>query len=323
MFRLLAAGLAAMLITLFLGPKFIGFLKKNEFGQEIREEGPQQHIETKKGIPTLGGLLILTGMLVPFLILSERSVAGLVVMATALGMAAIGFADDLAKIRMKRSLGLRARGKLGLQLGLSVVVGLIAVRYGGIDETIRLPMSGYAIDVGIAYYFIIFLVVAGTSNAVNFTDGLDGLAAGAVAITMLTYTGIAFITNQADLGIIAAGIVGACVGFLWFNSFPAEVFMGDTGSLGLGGAIAAMAVVTKTEILLLVIGAIFVAETVSVIIQVLSYRSFGKRVFLMTPIHHHFELMEWSETKIIMRFWIVGGIFAATGFTIFYLSMGR
>lgn len=323
MFQLLAAGLAAMLITLFLGPKFIRFLKQNEFGQEIREEGPQQHIQTKKGIPTLGGLLILTGMIVPFLILSQRSVLGLVVVATALGMAAIGFADDIAKIRMKRSLGLRARGKLGLQLGLSVIVGLIAVRYGGIEETLSLPMSGYAIDVGIAYYFIIFLVVAGTSNAVNFTDGLDGLAAGAVAITMLTYTGIAFLTDQTDLSIIAVGIVGACVGFLWFNSFPAEVFMGDTGSLGLGGAIAAMAVVTKTEILLLVIGGIFVAETVSVIIQVFSYRSFGKRVFLMTPIHHHFELMEWSETKIIMRFWIVGAIFAATGFTIFYLSTGR
>lgn len=323
MFQLLAAGLAAMLITLLLGPKFILFLKQNEFGQEIREEGPRQHMQTKKGIPTMGGLLILVGMIIPFLILSDRSVAGLVVIATALGMAAIGFADDVAKLRMKRSLGLRARGKLGLQLGLSVIIGLIAVRYGGIDETINIPMSDYAVDIGIAYYLMIFLVVAGFSNAVNLTDGLDGLAAGAVAVTMLTYTGIAFLSNQMDLGIIGAGIVGACVGFLWFNSFPAEVFMGDTGSLGLGGAIAAMAVITKTEILLLIIGAIFVAEALSVIIQVLSYRSFGKRVFLMTPIHHHFELMEWSETKIIMRFWIVGGIFAATGFTIFYLAAGR
>lgn len=323
MFQLLAAGLAAMLITLFLGPKFIGYIKKNEFGQEVREEGPVEHLETKQGIPTLGGLLIIIGMVVPYLIVSSRSVGGLVVLITVIGCAAIGFADDVAKIRMKRSLGLRARGKLALQLALSVVVGLIAVRYGGLEESISIPMSDYAINIGIAYYFVIFLVVAGFSNAVNLTDGLDGLAAGAVAVTMLTYTAIAFLSDQADLGIMSACVVGACVGFLWFNSHPAEVFMGDTGSLGLGGAIAAMAVLTRTEILLLVIGAIFVAETVSVIIQVISFRSFNRRVFLMTPIHHHFELLDWSETKIIMRFWIVGAIFAATGFTMFYLSTGR
>lgn len=321
MFQLLAAGLAAMLITLFLGPKFISFLKKNEFGQEIREEGPQDHLKTKKGIPTMGGLLILAGVVTPFLILNKGSMEGFLVILTAFGCAAIGLADDFAKIKMKRSLGLRARGKLSLQLGLSVIVGLLAVRYAGLDETISIPMSDSAIHVGVAYYLFIFLVVAGFSNAVNLTDGLDGLAAGAVAVTMLTYTGIAFISGNVDLGIISACVVGACVGFLWFNSFPAEVFMGDTGSLGLGGAIAAMAVMTRTEILLLVIGAIFVAETLSVIIQVMSFKAFSKRVFLMTPIHHHFELMEWSEAKIIMRFWIVGAIFAAIGFTIFYLSV--
>ncbi|MEK7816803.1 MAG: phospho-N-acetylmuramoyl-pentapeptide-transferase, partial [Actinomycetota bacterium] len=215
------------------------------------------------------------------------------------------------------------RGKLALQLALSVAMGLVAVHYGGVDETIALPMSDYVFNVGYAYYFLIFLVVAGFSNAVNLTDGLDGLAAGAVAVTMLTYTGITFLSEQSDLGILSACLVGACVGFLWFNSFPAEVFMGDTGSLALGGAIASMAVLTKTEVLLLVIGAIFVAEALSVIVQVLSYKSFGKRVFMMTPIHHHFELMAWSETKIIMRFWIVGAIFASTGFTIYYLSAGR
>jgi phospho-N-acetylmuramoyl-pentapeptide-transferase len=247
----------------------------------------------------------------------------MLVVLTALGCAAIGFADDVSKIRKKRSLGLRARDKLGLQLALSVVVGLVAVYYGGMDTALHFPMSDAAVNIGILYYLLIFLVVAGFSNAVNLTDGLDGLAAGSVAVTMLAYTGIAFITNQNDLGIISACVVGACVGFLWFNSFPAEVFMGDTGSLALGGAIAAVAVLTSTEILVLVIGAIFVGETLSVIIQVLSYRSFGKRVFLMTPIHHHFELMDWSETKIIMRFWIVGAIFAATGFTVFFLSAGR
>ncbi len=323
MFQILAAGLASMLITLFLGPKFITFVRDNEFGQQIRDEGPREHHKTKKGIPTLGGLLIIVGMAAPFLILSERSVAGLLVLATAVGCAAIGLADDLAKIRMKRSLGLRARGKVGLQLVLAVAVGLLAVHYGGMHEAIRLPLSDRVINVGFAYYLIIFLVVVGTSNAVNLTDGLDGLAAGAVTVTMLTYTAIAFLTNRTDLGIISACAGGACVGFLWFNSFPAEVFMGDTGSLGLGGAIAALAVMTRTEILLLVIGGLFAAEALSVIVQVLSFKLFKKRVFLMTPIHHHFELLAWSETKIIMRFWIIGAIFASTGFTMFYLSVPR
>ncbi|MBE0429132.1 MAG: phospho-N-acetylmuramoyl-pentapeptide-transferase [Thermoleophilia bacterium] len=322
MFQLLAAGLASMLITLFLGPKFISFVKKNEFGQQIREEGPKQHA-TKRGIPTMGGLLIIIGMMTPFFILSEWSIKSLLVVMTTLGCGAIGFADDFAKIRMKRSLGLRARGKLGLQLGLAVIVGLIAVRYADISETISVPMTNRGIDVGIAYYFFIFLWIAFFSNAVNLTDGLDGLAAGSVAVTMLTYMAIAFLTDQNDLGLISACLVGACVGFLWFNSFPAEIFMGDTGSLAMGGAIAAMAILTQTEILLLVIGAIFVAEAASVIIQVISFKATGKRIFLMTPIHHHFELMAWSETKIIMRFWIVSAIFASTGFTIFYLSTGR
>lgn len=323
MFQLLAAGLASMLITLLLGPKFIEFVKKNEFGQQIREEGPEQHRQTKKGIPTMGGLLIIIGIMVPFLILSEWSIKSLLVVITMLGCGAIGFADDLAKIRMKRSLGLRARGKLGLQLGLAVIVGLVAVRYGDLSETIRIPMTDRSIDIGIAYYFFIFLWLAFFSNAVNLTDGLDGLAAGSVAVTMLTYMTIAFLMHQTDLGIISACVVGACVGFLWFNSFPAEIFMGDTGSLALGGAVAAMAILTQTEVLLLIIGGIFVAEAASVIIQVLSFKATGRRVFLMTPIHHHFELMAWSETKIIMRFWIIGGIFATSGFTMFYLSSGR
>jgi len=323
MFQLLAAGLAAMLITLFLGPKFIEFVKQNEFGQHIREEGPAEHHETKKGIPTMGGLLIIIGILTPFLILSEWSVKSLMVVVATVGCGAIGFADDYSKIRMKRSLGLRARGKLVLQLLLAVCIGAIAVRYGALSETIKIPMTDRSLDIGIAYYGFIFLWLAFFSNAVNLTDGLDGLAAGSVAVTMLTYMAIAFLSNQADLGIISSCVVGACVGFLWFNSFPAEIFMGDTGSLALGGAVASMAILTQTEILLLIIGAIFVGEAASVIIQVISFKTTGKRVFLMTPIHHHFELMAWSETKIIMRFWIVGGIFAATGFTLFFLSSGR
>jgi len=321
MFQLLAAGLASMMITLFLGPKFIKFVKKNEFGQQVREEGPKAHLTTKAGIPTLGGILILVGMLVPFFILWEISAKSLIVVVATLGCGAIGFADDFAKIRMKRSLGLRARGKLVLQLVLAFVVGLLSVRYAGLTESIKIPMSDQVIDLGIFYYFMIFILLAFFSNAVNLTDGLDGLAAGSVMVTALAYMTIAFLTEQNDLGIIAACLGGACVGFLWFNSFPAEIFMGDTGSLALGGAIAAMAILTQTELLLVIIGAIFVAEAASVIIQVLGFKATGKRVFLMTPIHHHFELMAWSETKIIMRFWIVGALFASTGFTIFYISL--
>ena len=183
-------------------------------------------------------------------------------------------------------------------------------------------MFDQTIDLGIFYPVLIFLVIAGATNGVNLTDGLDGLAAGCAAIVLLAYTVMTFITEgQADLALICACLVGACVGFLWFNSFPASVFMGDTGSLGLGGAIAALAVFTKTEALLLVIGGIFVIEALSVLIQVFAFQRFRKRVFLMAPVHHHFELLGWSETKIILRFWIVAGIAAAIGFTLYQQSL--
>jgi phospho-N-acetylmuramoyl-pentapeptide-transferase len=192
----------------------------------------------------------------------------------------------------------------------------------GLNDTLRLRVVDASVNLGAFYPVLIFLVIAGATNGVNLTDGLDGLAAGSAAIVLLAFTAMTFITNgQKDLSLLCACLVGSCVGFLWFNSFPAAIFMGDTGSLGLGGAIAALAVMTKTEVLLLIIGGIFVIEALSVLIQVFSFQRFRRRVFLMAPIHHHFELMAWSETKIILRFWIVAAICSAIGFTLYQQSI--
>lgn len=205
---------------------------------------------------------------------------------------------------------------------ISLFLWWIATRQAGLDPTLRLRTLDLTIDLGPFYPILIYLVIAGTSNAVNLTDGLDGLAAGCVAIVGLAYLGITFITGgQQELALLCGCLVGACVGFLWFNAFPATIFMGDTGSLGLGGAIGALAVMTKTEELLILLGGIFVAEALSVIIQVFSFQTFRKRVFLMAPIHHHFEISGWSETKIILRFWIVGTVLAAIGFTLYQKSI--
>ena len=306
---------------MFLGPRFIDYLRLKEFGQQIREEGPAGH-HGKAGTPTMGGLAIFIAIAVPFLILSEYRAASLAVLGTALAMAALGFADDIIKLRRRRSLGVSGKTKLLVQALTAIVLWIVVKEYVGIQDTLDLRVIDASVDLGVAYPVLIFLVLAGATNGVNLTDGLDGLAAGCAAIVLLTYTVITFITRgQQDLALLSACLVGACVGFLWFNSFPASVFMGDTGSLGLGGAIAALAVMTKTEILLIVIGGIFVIEALSVAIQVFAFQRFRRRVFLMAPIHHHFELAGWSETKIILRFWIIAAICAAIGFTLYQASI--
>src|SRR5207249_181021 len=222
----------------------------------------------------------------------------------------------------RRSLGLRARTKLVVTIAISLGLWWIAHYKAGLPETLRLRFVDAQVDLGVFYPVLIYLVVAGTTSAVNLTDGLDGLAAGCAAIVLLAYIGITFITpGQRDLALTASCVVGACIGFLWFNAFPATIFMGDTGSLGLGGAIAGLAVMTKTELLLVLLGGIFVIEALSVVIQVGAFQTTRKRVFLMAPIHHHFELRAWSETKIILRFWIVAAICCAIGFTIYRQSI--
>ncbi len=319
--EIVMAGSASLLICMFLGPRFIDYLRLKEFGQQIREEGPAGH-QGKAGTPTMGGLAIFLSIMVPFLILSDYRATSLAVLGTALAMAALGFADDIIKLRKRRSLGVSGRVKLLVQALTAIALWLFLTQYVDLNDTLRLRVVDATVELGYVYPFLIFLVLAGATNGVNLTDGLDGLAAGCCAIVFLTYTVITFITpGYGDLALLSATLVGACVGFLWFNSFPASVFMGDTGSLGLGGAIAALAVVTKTELLLIVIGGIFVIEALSVGIQVIAFQRFRRRVFLMAPIHHHFELAGWSETKIILRFWIVAAICAAIGFTLYQASI--
>ncbi len=318
--RILFGGTAALLICIFLSPKFIEWLREREFGQHIREDGPEGHL-TKAGTPTMGGVIILIAVAVPFLILTDYSWSSVGVFGAAIACGLLGFADDYTKLIRRRSLGLRARTKLAVTIAISLGLWYVAQHEAHLAPTLRLRFVDYQIDLGPAYPLLIYLVVAGTTSAVNLTDGLDGLAAGCAAIVLLSYVAITFISGEYDLGMLAGCLVGACIGFLWFNAFPATVFMGDTGSLGLGGAIAGLAVMTKTEILLILLGAIFVIEALSVVVQVVSFQATRKRVFLMAPIHHHFELRAWSETKIILRFWIVAAICCAIGFTIYRQSI--
>ena len=319
--EILIAGMASLLICIFLGPRFIDYLREQEFGQQIREEGPAGH-HGKAGTPTMGGLVIFLAVSVPFLILSDYRAASVAVFGTAIASAGLGFADDWVKLRKKRSLGLSGRTKLIVQALTAIGLWLVVTQYVGLEETLRLRFVDASVNLGLGYPVLIFLVLAGATNGVNLTDGLDGLAAGCSAIVLLTFTAMTVITRgQEDLALLSACLVGACVGFLWFNSFPASVFMGDTGSLGLGGAIAGLAVITQTEVLLILIGGIFVIEALSVAIQVVAFQRFRKRVFLMAPLHHHFELLAWSETKIILRFWIVAAICSAIGFTLYQQSI--
>jgi phospho-N-acetylmuramoyl-pentapeptide-transferase len=322
--EILISGIAAMLICIFLGPKFIEYLRLKEFGQNIREEGPEEH-HAKAGTPTMGGLIIFISICVPFLVLSDRDAQSMAVFGVAIGCAGLGFADDYIKIVKRRSLGLSARWKLLFQLLLALGLWWVARHKVGLEPTLYFRIGGGQLDIGpVLYFVLVFLVIAGSSNAVNLTDGLDGLAAGSCAIVLLAYTAITFVTSQqGDLSLLSACLVGACVGFLWFNAFPASIFMGDTGSLGLGGAIGALAVMTQTEVLLIIIGGIFVIEAVSVAIQVIAFKMFRRRVLLMAPVHHHFELMAWSETKIMLRFWIIAAVCSGIGFTLYQQSIGR
>jgi phospho-N-acetylmuramoyl-pentapeptide-transferase len=323
----MVAGVTAMVLVLAIGPAFVRWLRTNEFGQNVRTEGPEGH-QAKSGTPTMGGLLIWFAVLVPYIAFSRFSVSSVTVLFAALANASIGFVDDWMKIVRRRSLGLSARYKLLLQLLLSLFIGFIVLHFSGLDTRVDVPFTDFRLDLGTwGFYVIVFLTLAGFSNAVNLTDGLDGLAAGASAIVLVALAGIAFIiarnTNDPgvqDLMVVAGCVGGACLGFLWYNSFPADVFMGDTGSLGLGGAIAAMAILTRTELALVIIGGLFVLEAGSVFLQVLIFKLTKRRILLMAPLHHHFELKAWSETKIIVRFWIIAAIFAGAGFVAYYAT---
>ena len=306
-----AAALAAVLV-LAAGPFVIPKLHKLKFGQSIREEGPKSH-QAKSGTPTMGGVMIIAAITLATLAAAPLTAGVWLALFVMLGHFALGFLDDYIKVVKKRNLGLKARQKLLGQIVIAVALVFFAQHELGIATTVWLPLVHAELDIGLFYYPLVLFVLVGTSNAVNLTDGLDGLAAGTVTVAALAYMAVALAFNATGLAVFAAAIAGASCAFLRFNHHPARVFMGDTGSLALGGAIAALGILTHTEILLAVIGIVFVAEALSVIIQVISFKTTGKRVFLMSPIHHHFELKGWQETRVVHMFWLVGAVFAAFG----------
>ena len=343
-FRTAFASITALLICLLLGPWLIARLKEFQIGQYIREEGPSSH-HSKAGTPTMGGVLINVAILVPTLLWADLSnlLVWVVILAT-LGFGLVGFLDDYYKMRNRHNRGLSGRTKIYLQVLISFLVGvalLLLTARGGYSTHLMIPFfknftpdllihslmnSAYTYPVAFVFFFLfVVLVIVGASNAVNLTDGLDGLATGcsivaAGALTILTYvTGhavfaryleINYIPQVGEVTVFCGSMVGACLGFLWYNAYPAEIFMGDVGSLALGGAIGTVAVIIKQEILLLFIGGVFVAEALSVILQVASYQLYGRRIFKMAPLHHHFEMKGWSESKVITRFWIAALVLA-------------
>jgi phospho-N-acetylmuramoyl-pentapeptide-transferase len=330
--KVILAAILGMLLAIIAGPKFIKFLRENELGQHIREEGPESH-RVKQGTPTMGGLLFIIAAALPYLALSEYTLPGLTVFGLMLGCAAVGFADDYLKLTRRRSLGLSGRWKLLLLVALTFFVGW-AVNERDLSTDVYVPGIDIEVDLWWAWYVLLFLIVAGAANGVNLTDGIDGLAAGTGMIALITFTAINIFTfirlgqfgeprdDFLDMAILGGALIGAVIGFLWYNAFPAEVIMGDTGSMAIGGALAGFAVWTKTELLLLLIGGIFLIEALSVILQVVSFKYWGRRIFLIAPIHHHFEMKAWSETKIMVRFWIVSAILCAAAFAAYYEYFG-
>lgn len=325
-FRTAGAAVTALVLSLLLGPWFLSALRKLQWGQAIREEGPQGH-QKKAGTPTMGGLLILTAVVIPTLLWANLTNAYIwVVLGVTVSFGAIGFADDFLKVRRKKNLGLTSRAKFLLQVAVAGVVGLILWSMPWYDAKLTFPFfKDWILPLGALYIPFVIFILVGSSNAVNLTDGLDGLAIGVTGIAAGTYAVFTYVAGNrvladylqvanvpgvGEVTVFCGALVGASLGFLWFNSHPAEVFMGDVGSLALGGAIGCVAVLAKQELLLGLVGGLFVLEALSVIVQVTSFKLTGKRVLRMAPLHHHFELGGWAESKVIQRFWIVAILFS-------------
>lgn len=309
---------AAFLITVAVFPIVIPFLKRLKFGQSIREEGPESHMK-KTGTPTMGGVMILisvtlTTLLVNGIVTAEpMGFETLLLLLVLLGFGTLGFLDDFIKIVKKRNLGLTSKQKMAGQILIAVIFYFV-LRANDFPTYVAIPGTEIQWDIGIGYALLILVMLVGASNAVNLTDGLDGLLAGTASIAFGAFAFLAWYDgSQMDVTVFSLSVVGALLGFLVFNAHPAKVFMGDTGSLALGGAIATIAILTKMEIILVIIGGIFVIETLSVIIQVLSFKTTGKRIFRMSPIHHHFELGGWSEWKVVLVFWAAGFLLSVFG----------
>jgi phospho-N-acetylmuramoyl-pentapeptide-transferase len=328
-FRTAMATMTALLVSLWLGPALIRGLRQIQIGQAIREEGPSSH-HVKQGTPTMGGLLIILAVVLPTLLWADlRNVFVWIAVGATLLFGAIGFLDDYLKVVRNHNQGLRPRSKAALQIVVALAIGAVLIwlsRTGQFDTTLVFPFfKAFRPDLGWVYLAFVVLVLAGSTNGVNLTDGLDGLAIGSLLIawgtfTVLTYAagnaivsdylGIANVKGTGELTVFCGAVVGASLGFLWFNSHPAEVFMGDVGSMSMGGALGTVAMLIKQEILLIVVGGLFVLEALSVILQVGSFKLRGRRVFRMSPLHHHFELAGWSESKVVIRFWILAILFA-------------
>ena len=328
-FRAAMATLTALIVSLVLGPLLIKSLQKFQIGQEIREEGPKSH-QSKRGTPTMGGLLIIVAVVVPTLLWSDLTNPYIwIILAAMVGFGAIGFTDDYLKLTRKQNLGLTTRGKFALQVVLSLAIGLVLwwwASRGPFETNLFFPFfKHFVLDLIWVYPAFVVLVLTGSANAVNLTDGLDGLAIGSVMIAAATFAVLSYAAGNAvvakyldiplvhgtgELTIFFCAVVGASLGFLWFNAHPAEIFMGDVGSMALGGSLGAGALLIKQELLLVLVGGLFVFEATSVILQVASFRLRGRRIFRMSPIHHHFELGGWSETKVVIRFWILSILFS-------------
>lgn len=342
MISILLAGAISGGIALFGTPIAIRFLRTRQWGQVIREDGPQAHF-VKHGTPTMGGLVIIAGAAVGYVLAHLRpseirpfTAAGLCAIGAVVAMGSLGFVDDYLKVTRRRSLGLNKTGKLIGQLFIALVFAWVADKFTGTSSEVSFARP-LGIDLGLLFFLWVYVIFAASANGVNLTDGLDGLAPGSGAGVMAAYVVIAFwqsrhlcevlsgagcylgvLAESQDLAMAAAGMVGAASGFLWWNAAPAKIFMGDTGAMALGGGMAAFAVLTNTQLLLIVLGGLYVVEVTSVILQVISFRIFGKRAFLMAPVHHHFELQGWPEFTVIVRFWILAGMSIGLGLGLFY-----
>lgn len=306
-----AAGLS-FAICFVLGLILIPLLRRLKFGQNIRRDGPQSHLK-KTGTPTMGGIMILLAISISYWIFSSKSITSYLVLLLTIGYGLVGFLDDFIKTVKKRSLGLSAKQKIFCQIILALALVFLSMSFLGIDTEVFIPFINRTLDLGWFYLPFVIIVALGSSNAVNLTDGLDGLAAGITMLVSLGYTIALIVLGYFELALFCSVVSGACLAFIWYNSNPAQIFMGDTGSLALGGALAVVAILSKTEFLLFVLGGVYVIETLSVIIQVVSFRLTGKRVFKMSPIHHHFELSGWAEPKVVIRFYIITIIFVVIG----------
>ncbi|WP_225749400.1 phospho-N-acetylmuramoyl-pentapeptide-transferase [Paraeggerthella sp. Marseille-Q4926] len=330
-FLVFLAIVLAIAFTIVLMPAWNKLLKSSHIGQQVRADGPESHL-VKQGTPTMGGVIMLVAVVAVALLVGKPTAETFALVGATVLTGALGLIDDASKVVKERSLGLTPKAKLVGQFLIATVFCLVAVNWLHVAPTVEIPFV-YTFDLGVLttvvpvgdgiaipwlYLAFVDILLVGLCNAVNLTDGLDGLAAGTVMIVMIVMAAIAYRSDMLEPAIFGAALAGACIGFLWFNSFPADIFMGDTGSLALGMSLGCLAVLTKSEFIVLIIGGLFVAEALSVMIQVLYYKKTKKRIFLMAPLHHHFEKKGWSETKVVVRFWIISGVLAATGFSLYF-----